>query len=143
MKKILVSFFSVATVFVLYWVLRCSLNFSYIVGLANMFPQDEYRILFSEHLAEMASFVVLLLLGVNCILMLLFRGEPSEICKKVYKFKTQIIDMVILVALCILLLFVVTENLNVVAIISGFAVPFSMILVVINTVGLVRSNTDK
>ena len=91
--------------------------------------------------ASATSFIVVLFVLINVLLILLHKGTFSKIRKKIYAFTQQLICFIYLITSSIRLRIFPCELLGFrVFYISGIMLFLSILLTVINTVGLIKTN---
>ena len=146
-KKILIILTSITIIPVLFWVIKTTYGLFYIlfelpkVMEGSVYSKENYEMLVGSSGASATSFIVVLFVLINVLLILLHKGTFSELRKKISVFTQQLICFIYLTASSIRLKIFPCELLGFrVFYISGIMLFLSILLTVINTVGLIKTN---
>ena len=146
-KKILIILTSISLIPVLYWTIKCTYSIYYIlvelpkVMEGSFYHKEDYEMLVGASGATATSFIALLFVLINVILILLHKGTFHEIRKKIDGFTYQLFCFLYLIISSIRLMIFPCELLGFrVFYISGIMLFLSILLTVINTVGLIKTN---
>ncbi len=146
-KKILIILTSITIIPVLFWAIKTTYELFYIlfelpkVMEGSVYSKENYEMLVGSSGASATSFIVVLFVLINVLLILLHKGTFSELRKKISAFTQQLICFIYLITSSIRLRIFPWELLGFrVFYISGIMLFLSILLTVINTVGLIKTN---
>ena len=143
-KKILIILTSISLIPVLYWTIKCTYSIYYIlvelpkVMEGSFYSKENYEMLVGSSGARATSFIALLFVLLNVLLILLQKGTFSELRKS---FAEQSECLFYLTGSCVSLRIYPCELWDMrVFYISGIILVVSILLTVINIVGLIKTN---
>ena len=146
-KKILIILTSITIIPVLFWAIKTTYELFYIlfelpkVMEGSVYSKENYEMLVGSSGASATSFIVVLFVLINVLLILLHKGTFHEIRKKIDGFTYQLFCFLYLIISSIRLMIFPCELLGFrVFYISGIMLFLSILLTVINTVGLIKTN---
>ena len=146
-KRILIILTSITIIPVLFWAIKTTYELFYIlfelpkVMEGSVYSKENYEMLVGSSGASATSFIVVLFVLINVLLILLHKGTFSELRKKISAFTQQLICFLYLITSSISLIILPYELLGFrVFYSSGIMLFSSILLTVINTVGLIKTN---
>ena len=105
----------------------------------SVYSKENYEMLVGSSGASATSFIVVLFVLINVLLILLHKGTFSELRKKIFGFDYQLLWLFYLIASCVSLRIYPCELLDMrIFYISGIILFVSILLAVINIVGLIK-----
>lgn len=124
-----------------YWIIRTSLSIKNTLTLYNYFSNEDVNILLSNNLSHLFCFVMWFIISVNLFLLSFLNNK--KVNTLIYKPKTQLISSICILILSFLVFFIFNKNMGLITIISSACIAFLLIILIINTITLIKRITFK